>query len=120
MRMNGIRSVFSFSAAVCSANCRTTCLNDVQKQDSRVYRKTGTLPVIFSEKSESSLHKRRRLRNCEKGMEFLTCDGCEDYYYISIFKLSFPITKVSGPSNTFSINALLRNLALKHFSVWPN
>ena len=33
MRMNGIRSVFSFSAAVCSANCRTTCLNDVQKQD---------------------------------------------------------------------------------------
>ena len=45
--MNGIRSVFSFSAAVCSANCRTTCLNDVQKQDSRVYRKTGTLPVIF-------------------------------------------------------------------------
>ena len=44
MRVNGIRSVFSFSAAVCS---RTTCLNDVQKQDSRVYRKTGTLPVIF-------------------------------------------------------------------------
>ena len=74
----------------------------------------------FSEESESSLHKRRRLRNCEKGMEFLTCDGCEDYYYISIFKLSFPMTKVSGPSNTFSINALLRNLALKHFSVWPN
>ena len=34
----------------------------------------------FSEKSESSLHKRRGLRNCEKGMEFLTCDGCEDEY----------------------------------------
>ena len=34
----------------------------------------------FSEKSESSLHKRRSLRNCEKGMEFLTCDGCEDEY----------------------------------------
>ena len=36
--------------------------------------------VIFSEKSESSLHKRRSLRNCEKGMEFLTCGGCEDEY----------------------------------------
>ena len=34
----------------------------------------------ISEKSESSLHKRRSLRNCEKGMEFLTCDGCEDEY----------------------------------------
>ena len=34
----------------------------------------------FSEKSESSLHKRRSLRNCEKGTEFLTCDGCEDEY----------------------------------------
>ena len=33
-----------------------------------------------TEKSESSLHKRRGLRNCEKGMEFLTCDGCEDDY----------------------------------------
>ena len=42
-----------------------------QKQDSHVYRKTGT---------ESSAHKRRSLRNCEKGMEFLTCDGCEDEY----------------------------------------
>ena len=34
----------------------------------------------FSEKSESSQHKRRSLRNCEKGMELLTCDGCEDEY----------------------------------------
>ena len=50
-----------------------------QKQDSHVYRKTSTLPLIFSEKSESS-HKRRSLRNCEEGMEFLTCDGCEDEY----------------------------------------
>ena len=31
-----------------------------QKQDSHVYRKTDTLPLILSEKSESSLHKRRR------------------------------------------------------------
>ena len=34
----------------------------------------------FSEKSESSLRKRRSLRNCEKGMEFLTSDGFEDEY----------------------------------------
>ena len=52
-----------------------------QKQDSHFYRKSGTLPLIqFSEKSESSLHKLRSLRNFEKGMEFLTCDGCEDEY----------------------------------------
>ena len=51
-----------------------------QKQDSHVYRETGILPLIFSEKSESSPHKRRGLRNCDKGMEFLTCDGCEDEY----------------------------------------
>ena len=30
-----------------------------------------------SKKSESSLHKRRNLRNWEKGMELLTWDGCE-------------------------------------------
>ena len=46
-----------------------------QKQDSHVYRKTGTLLLIFSEKSESSLHKRRSPRNCEKGMEFLMSDS---------------------------------------------
>ena len=34
----------------------------------------------FSERSESSLHKRRSLRNCGKGMEFLTCDGGDDVY----------------------------------------
>ena len=49
-----------------------------QKQDSHVYRKTGTFASDFSEKSDSSLNKRRSLRNCEKGMEFLTCDGFED------------------------------------------
>ena len=46
-----------------------------QKWDSHVYRCSSV-----SKKSESSLHKRRSLRNCEKGMEFLTCDGCEDKY----------------------------------------
>ena len=34
----------------------------------------------FSEKTESSLHKRRSLRNCEKGIEFLTFEGGEDEY----------------------------------------
>ena len=51
-----------------------------QKQDSYVYRKNWHIASDFSEKSESSLHKRQSLRNCEKGMEFLTCDGCEDEY----------------------------------------
>ena len=51
-----------------------------QRQDNHVYRKTGTLPMTFRKKSESSLHERRILRNCEKGMAFLTCDGCEDEY----------------------------------------
>ena len=46
-----------------------------QKQDSHVYRKTST---------ESSAHKRRSLRNCEKGMEFLTCDGCEDIQQVTM------------------------------------
>ena len=32
-----------------------------KRQDSHVHRKTGTLPLIFPEKSESSLHKRRSL-----------------------------------------------------------
>ena len=45
-------------------------------------------------------------------------------YYLLIKDLyrstNLPMTKVSGPSNIFSINALLRNLALKHYSVWPN
>ena len=78
MRVNGMRSAFSFSA-VCSADCRSIgCGGDPlerQKQDSHVYRKTGTLLLIFSEKSESSLHKRRSPRNCEKGMEFLMSDS---------------------------------------------
>ena len=52
-----------------------------QKLDSHVYRKTGTLPPIFSKKKkESSPHKRRSLRICEKDMESLICDGCEGEY----------------------------------------
>ena len=33
-----------------------------------------------SEISQSSLQKITSLRNCEKGMEFLTSNGCEDEY----------------------------------------
>ena len=43
MRMNGMRSVFSFSA-VCSADWRPL---ERQKQDSHAYRKTGTFLLIF-------------------------------------------------------------------------
>ena len=38
-------------------------------------------------------------------------------WILHFFILSFPMTKVSGPSNIFSIDELLRNLALKHYSV---
>ena len=41
-------------------------------------------------------------------------------WILHLFILSFPMTKVSGPSDIFSINAQLRNLALKRYSVWPN
>ena len=50
-----------------------------QKQDA-TFMVNWQITSDFSEKSESSLHKRRILRNCEKGMEFLTCDGSEDEY----------------------------------------
>ena len=39
---------------------------------------------------------------------------------LHLFILSFPMTKVSGPSNIFSINARLGNLALKRYFVEPN
>ena len=34
----------------------------------------------FFGKLDSSLHKRRSLRNFDRGMEFLKCDGCENEY----------------------------------------
>ena len=77
MRVNGMRSKFSFSAVILLAINqfvgRSGGLPERQKQDSHVYRKTGTL---------RSRHcvKRRSLRNCEKGMEFLPCDECEYEY----------------------------------------
>ena len=52
----------------------------LSKASSRLYILRICKYYGYSTKSESSLHKRRSLRNCEKGMEFLTCDGCEDEY----------------------------------------
>ena len=59
VRVNGMRSVFSFSA-VCSADCRSICWArwwplERRKQDSHVYRKTSTLPLIFR-KNQSRHH----------------------------------------------------------------
>ena len=51
VRVNGMRSKFSFSAVVLLAIDqfvgRSGGLPERQKQDSHVYRKTGTLPLIF-------------------------------------------------------------------------
>ena len=38
-------------------------------------------------------------------------------WILHLFILSFPMTKVSGPSDIFSINTPLRRLARKHYSV---
>ena len=51
MKANGMRSVISFPA-VYGADCRSIVWYgggplERQKQDSHVYRKTGTLPLIF-------------------------------------------------------------------------
>ena len=83
VRVNGMRSVFSFSA-VCSADCRSICWArwwplERRKQDGHVYRKTSTLPLIFR-KNQSRHHINDEVWETEKGMEFLTWDGCEDEY----------------------------------------
>ena len=36
------------------------------------------------DENRNSPHKRRSLRNCEKGVEFLTCDGCEDIKQVTM------------------------------------
>ena len=60
VRVNGMRSKFSFSAAVLLAIDqfvgRSGGLPERQKQDSHVYRKTGTLPLIF---------RKNQSRHCE-------------------------------------------------------
>ena len=43
-------------------------------------QKRSHISSDFKKKQESSLQRRRSLRNWEQGMEFLTCDGCEDEY----------------------------------------
>ena len=62
MRVNGVRSIFSF-CAVCSAYCRSICwpvavarLND--RNGIASYRKPGALPHIFPKKTELSQHIR--------------------------------------------------------------
>ena len=42
-----------------------------QRQDGHFYRKTGALPLICR-KNQSSLHKRRSLRNCQRGVDSST------------------------------------------------
>ena len=37
-------------------------------------------------------YKRRSLRNCEKGMEFLPCDGCEDEHMNTVVFIFTSIT----------------------------
>ena len=83
MRVNGMRSVSSFSA-VYSAVFRkplgtvVTRLNDRNRIATLIEKLAHCL--WFFEKPESSAHKRRGLRNFEKGMEFLTYDGWGDEY----------------------------------------
>ena len=66
--------MLSFSA-VCSADCRLICwarwwpASTTETAWPRL-SKNWHIASDFSEKSELSLHKRRGLRNCEKGMEF--------------------------------------------------
>ena len=58
VRVNGMRSVFSFSA-VCSADCRSILLGTVVARlndNSHVYQKPGTLPQIFR-KNQSRHYK---------------------------------------------------------------
>ena len=38
-------------------------------------------------------YKRRSLKNCEKGMEFLPCDGCEDEYMNTVVFIFTSITR---------------------------
>ena len=82
VRVNGMRSMFSFSAVWLSINYLGTVvtrLND-RNRIATFFEKLTHCLWCFG-KSESSLHKRRSLKDCEKGMEFLTCDhGCEDEY----------------------------------------
>ena len=81
VRVNGMRSLFSFSA-VRNADRRSICWAPLeqQKQDSHVYRKTGTLPLIFRKNQSPHYINDEVWETVKNGMEFLTCDRCEDEY----------------------------------------
>ena len=57
-------------------------LLEQQKKDSHVCRRNHTFPLILRKKNQSPYfkddNKSKKLRI--KGMEFLTCDGCEHEY----------------------------------------
>ena len=75
-----MRSVFSFSAVCSAARMSINLLNAVVARLNDRNRIATFIEKLIFPKNQSSLHKRRRLKNCEKGMEFLTRDGCEDEY----------------------------------------
>ena len=56
-----------------------------KNQDSHDSWRNDTFPLIcWKNRIESSLHKRRSLRNWENGMEFLTWKGWEDHFITSV------------------------------------
>ena len=74
---NAVRSVFLLSRLWCWLSIYLLGTVMARLNDRN---RIATFIEKLSEKLESSLHKQRSLRNCEKGMEFLTCDRCEDKY----------------------------------------
>ena len=71
VRVNGMRSVFSFWA-VCDADCRSICwarypVSVVQAGHQSRFSKNWHIATDLSKKSESSLHKRPGLIHWEKG-----------------------------------------------------
>ena len=69
--MNGVQSVFSFWPATKFVGRHIGSLLEQQKQDSHIYQKTGSLPLIFLEKIRVVTTKTTKpeVRNCEKGIE---------------------------------------------------
>ena len=86
VRVNEMRSVFS-SSAVCTSQLFVAQFVghgcgplERQKQDSHVYRKTGTLPLIFRKNQSRHYINDEVWETVKKGVEFLTCDGYKDEY----------------------------------------
>ena len=76
-RVNGMRSVFSFCADCRSFFWARWWPAWTTETGWPRLSKNWHIASYLSEKPESPLHKRRSLKNCEKGMEFSTCYGCE-------------------------------------------